>query len=141
MSTQPCPDKGAEAERAAFEAWHRSKFATKHCTGQPTRDMHNGIYAEKYGPENQQLMWEAWRAAIAADRKAQAAAVQQPVAPIYQVQYYSEKGTSVWHDASEAAYHTFMPERRRIVYAAPAPGNTAQPAPHALDDDKKGGAK
>jgi len=27
-----------------------------------------------------------------------------------------------------------------MLGAAPAPGNTAQPAPHALDDDKKGGA-
>lgn len=52
-----------EAERAAFEAWHRSKFETKHSTGQPTRDMHNGIYAEKYGPQHQQQMWEAWQAA------------------------------------------------------------------------------
>lgn len=54
---------GEDAERADFEAWHRSKFATKHSTGQPTRDMHNGIYAEKYGPEHQQQMWEAWQAA------------------------------------------------------------------------------
>lgn len=52
-----------DAERAAFEAWHRSKFATKYLTGQPTRDMHNGVYAEKYGPANQQQMWEAWQAA------------------------------------------------------------------------------
>ena len=54
---------GEDAERAAFEAWHRSKFATKYSTGQPTRDMHNGTYAEQYGPEKQQLMWEAWLAA------------------------------------------------------------------------------
>jgi len=56
---------GVQDVREAFEAWHRSKFETKHCTGQPTRDMHNGIYAEKYGPESQQLMWEAWQAAAA----------------------------------------------------------------------------
>ena len=52
-------------KREAFEAWHRRKFATKHCTGQPTRDMHNGIYAEQYGPKCQQLMWEVWQAASA----------------------------------------------------------------------------
>ena len=57
----------ADTEREAFEAWHRSKFATRHSTGQPTRDMHNGIYAEQYGPVHQQQMWEAWtaRAALA----------------------------------------------------------------------------
>jgi hypothetical protein len=44
---------------------------------------------------------------------------QPAQAPIYQVQYVGEYASSVWHDASEDAYHTFMPERRRIVYAAP----------------------
>lgn len=61
----PAPTMPAGGVREAFEAWHRSKFETKHSTGQPTRDMHNGVYAEKYGPENQQLMWEAWQAALA----------------------------------------------------------------------------
>jgi len=62
LSGQPSPARSdKDAEREAFEAWHRSKFETKHSTGQPTRDMHNGIYAEKYGPENQQQMWEAWQ--------------------------------------------------------------------------------
>lgn len=67
-ATPPSPSTAPEVdERAAFEAWHRSKFATRHSTGQPTRDMHNGIYAEQYGPVHQQQMWEAWqhRAALA----------------------------------------------------------------------------
>jgi hypothetical protein len=49
----------------------------------------------------------------------QKAAPEAPALPIYQVQFHCESGTSAWHDASEAAYHTFMPERRRIVYASP----------------------
>lgn len=53
-----------QARRAKFEAWHRDKFKTKWTTGQPTRDMHNGMYAEKYGPMNQQQMWEAFSAAL-----------------------------------------------------------------------------
>ena len=65
------PATASGDERADFEAWHRSKFAKKHCTGQPTRDMHNGVYAEQYSPEYQQLMWEAWqaRAAVSAATK------------------------------------------------------------------------
>lgn len=39
--------------------------------------------------------------------------------PIYQVQFIGQG--SAWHDASEAAYHTFVEKRRRIVYAQPAP--------------------
>ncbi|WP_137009575.1 hypothetical protein [Aquitalea aquatilis] len=54
-----------EQMRAEFEEWHRGKFSTKHCTGQPTRDMHNGVYDEKYGPLHQQQMWAAWQAARA----------------------------------------------------------------------------
>ena len=38
---------------------------------------------------------------------------------IYQVQFVGEYASSIWHDATEDAYNTFMPERRRIVYAAP----------------------
>lgn len=57
----PCPPPD-EAEREPFEAWHRSRFATKHSTGQPTRDMHNGILDPEYGPPAQQQMWEAWQA-------------------------------------------------------------------------------
>lgn len=58
-----------EAEREPFEAWHRRRFATKHMTGDPTRDMHSGVRASTYGPPNQQQMWEAWqaRAALAAE--------------------------------------------------------------------------
>lgn len=49
------------AEREAFEAWHRKKFATRwHCGG-PTRDMHNGARDERYGPVHQQEMWEHWQ--------------------------------------------------------------------------------
>jgi len=40
-------------------------------------------------------------------------------APIYQVQLPGENGTATWRDASEDAYHTFMPNHRRIVYEAP----------------------
>lgn len=47
--------------REEFEAWHRSKFGTKYSSGQPTRDMHNGVYDEKYGPEEQQERWEIWQ--------------------------------------------------------------------------------
>lgn len=71
-------EMNVEAERAAFEAWHRSRFATKHSTGQPTRDMHNGVYAEDYGPENQQQMWEAWQAARRAAQPADVGATTSP---------------------------------------------------------------
>jgi len=50
------------------------------------------------------------------------------VEPIYQVRYETEKDSSAWHDATEDAYHTFVPERRRIVYAAPL----ARKAPEGL---------
>jgi hypothetical protein len=59
----PAPSAPAnEAEREPFEAWHRRRFATKHSTGHPTRDMHNGIHDPNYGPPDQQHMWEAWQA-------------------------------------------------------------------------------
>jgi hypothetical protein len=61
-ASHPVQAGDAVDERALFEAWHRSKFATKHSTGQPTRDMHNGIYDENYGPKDQQQMWEVWQA-------------------------------------------------------------------------------
>ncbi|MGY2158578.1 hypothetical protein [Pseudomonas tolaasii] len=60
----PCP-AADESEREPFEAWHRGRFATKHSTGQPTRDMHSGILDEEYGPPAQQQMWEAWQARAA----------------------------------------------------------------------------
>lgn len=53
--------------------------------------------------------------------------------PIYQVQFHVEQGSSAWHDASEAAYHVTMPERRRIVYGAAAPDTATTAA------DQQGG--
>jgi hypothetical protein len=46
--------------------------------------------------------------------------------PIYQVQFLEESGSSAWRDASEDAYHTFMPERRRIVYTTQQPDPASQ---------------
>jgi|GEM_PF-3506629 len=60
--------------RAQFEAWHCEKFKSRWQTGAPTRDMHNGVHAEKYGPAEQQVRWEAWQAAWQA-----ALAARQPV--------------------------------------------------------------
>lgn len=57
-----------EAEREPFESWHRHRFATRHHTGAPTRDMHGGVYEPNYGPPNQQQMWEAWQARAALDQ-------------------------------------------------------------------------
>lgn len=62
--------------RRGFEAWHCEKFKCKHLTGAPTRDMHGGVYDENYGPEHQQLMWEAWQAACAAAPAPPAGGVQ-----------------------------------------------------------------
>lgn len=50
-----------EELRVGFEQWHRAKYKNKHQSGQPTRDKHNGVYAEQYGPEEQQDRWEAWQ--------------------------------------------------------------------------------
>lgn len=49
--------------REEFEAWHMSKFATNRTTGQPTRDMHNGVYSDEYGPKEHQERWDALQAA------------------------------------------------------------------------------
>lgn len=57
---------GDQTERARFEAWHREKFKTSWQTGAPTRDMHNGVYADNYGPAEEQVRWEAWQAALSA---------------------------------------------------------------------------
>ncbi|WP_414540882.1 hypothetical protein [Stenotrophomonas forensis] len=57
---------GDQAERARFEAWHCEKFKTRWQTGAPTRDMHNGVYADNYGPAEEQVRWEAWQAALSA---------------------------------------------------------------------------
>lgn len=50
--------------------------------------------------------------------------------PIYQVQFTGQG--SAWHDASEAAYHTFVEKRRRIVYAQPAPATGGEPSKEIL---------
>ncbi|CAI8959975.1 hypothetical protein [Pseudomonas soli] len=58
---RPVPARANEAERPGFEEWHCGQFATKHLTGQPTRDLHNGVRSPEYGPPNQQQMWLAWQ--------------------------------------------------------------------------------
>lgn len=65
LSAQPSPG-GQGDVRSQFEAWHCEKFKTRWQTGAPTRDMHNGVYADNYGPAEQQERWELWQAAIAA---------------------------------------------------------------------------
>lgn len=65
LSAQPSPG-GQGDVRSQFEAWHCEKFKTRWQTGAPTRDMHNGVYADNYGPAEQQERWELWQAALAA---------------------------------------------------------------------------
>lgn len=116
-------------ERALFEAWHRRKFATKHSTGQPTRDMHNGVYAEKYGPEKQQLMWEAFQAGAALARQScppvQAGA---PVANIF------------WNTATEFKWQLEMlaepvlsEGQKMPLFASSIPAHPAQDGEDARD--------
>ena len=50
-----------EEMREGFEAWHCEQYKTKHTTGAPTRDMHNGVRAEDYGSKKQQALWECWQ--------------------------------------------------------------------------------
>lgn len=50
-----------EEMREGFEAWHCEQYKTKHMTGAPTRDMHNGVRAEQYGSKKQQALWECWQ--------------------------------------------------------------------------------
>jgi hypothetical protein len=57
-------DSLIEARRAKFEAWHRENFKTKYSNGQPTRDMHNGKYAERYTVDREQDRWLAYNAAL-----------------------------------------------------------------------------
>ncbi len=64
--------------RAQFESWHCEKFKTRWQTGAPTRDMHNGVYAEKYGPAEQQVRWEAWQAAWQAALAARQPGTNEP---------------------------------------------------------------
>jgi hypothetical protein len=50
-----------EEMREGFEAWHCEQYKTKHTTGAPTRDLHNGVYSEKYCLPKQQALWECWQ--------------------------------------------------------------------------------
>uniref|UniRef100_UPI001C5641AF hypothetical protein n=1 Tax=Pseudomonas sp. UMAB-40 TaxID=1365407 RepID=UPI001C5641AF len=50
-----------EEFREGYEAWHCEQYKTKHTTGAPTRDMHNGVRAEDYGSTKQQALWECWQ--------------------------------------------------------------------------------
>jgi len=66
---------------AEFEAWHRDNFKDRLQDGHPTRDMHNGKYAERYTVPIEQARWEAWqasRAAIVVDLPERAEQVYQP---------------------------------------------------------------
>lgn len=81
-ASAPQPAELAEQQgdaRAQFEAWHCEKFKTRWQTGAPTRDMHNGVYAEKYGPAEQQVRWEAWQAAWQAALAARQPGAQEPI--------------------------------------------------------------
>lgn len=51
-----------EEMREGFEAWHCEQYKTKHTTGEPTRDMHNGIRDEDYCSKKSQALWECWQA-------------------------------------------------------------------------------
>lgn len=59
------PAKPNEAERPGFEAWHRDRFKTRHHTGEPTRDKHNGVWSAEYCAPRVQHMWESWQARAA----------------------------------------------------------------------------
>lgn len=50
-----------EEMRQGFEAWHCEQYKTHGMTGAPTRDLHGGVYDEKYGPPKQQALWECWQ--------------------------------------------------------------------------------
>jgi hypothetical protein len=73
--------------------------------------------ADPYAPSSTQV----GASANTPDASAQADELES----VYQVQYFAEQGTSAWHDTSEAAYNTFIPERRRILYTG-APAQAAQ---------------
>lgn len=64
-----------------------------------------------------------------------------PVEPIYQVQMPGEHKSSVWRDASEAAYHTFTPEHRRILYATPAGAKLGADDARDAEQDAKDAAR
>lgn len=50
-----------EEMREGFEAWHCEQYKTHGMTGAPTRDLHNGVYSEKYCLPKQQALWECWQ--------------------------------------------------------------------------------
>lgn len=50
-----------EEMREGFEAWHCEQYKTKHATGEPTRDMHNGVRDENYCSKKSQALWERWQ--------------------------------------------------------------------------------
>jgi hypothetical protein len=50
-----------EQGRELFEAWHCEQYKTKHMTGAPTRDMHNGVRDENYCSKKSQALWECWQ--------------------------------------------------------------------------------
>lgn len=50
-----------EDMREGFEAWHCEQYKTHGMTGAPTRDLHNGVYSEKYCLPKQQALWECWQ--------------------------------------------------------------------------------
>lgn len=85
------------------------------------------IFANAYSEEQYR---QGQRDAIAASRRAAMGKA------MYQAQFDGEYGSSVWHDVTEAAYHTFVPKHRRIVYATPAPESAAQAEKVACKSDK-----
>lgn len=66
IPTRVSKDRGEDIGpvRRAFEAWHCERYKTNHQNGMPTRDIHNGFYAEDYAPERQQELWEACQATV-----------------------------------------------------------------------------
>jgi len=50
-----------ETMRDDFEGWHCSQYKTKHTTGAPTRDMHNGVRDQDYCSKKSQALWECWQ--------------------------------------------------------------------------------
>lgn len=108
-------------------------------------------YADHSRAYSAEMVDKIRRDAIAADRQARASApaagaVQQPVAVVEVVDLLKairpKYGAVGSRDVEVAAQQRRIDRAIELLLAgaAPAPGNTAQPAPHALDDDKKGGA-
>ena len=115
---------GDQAERARFEAWHCEKFKTRWLTGAPTRDMHNGAYAENYGPAEQQARWELWQAAWESALSAQpspggqdalAEAARRVISDVDSGDYHGEISESTYA-ALEAALATRQPVSETVAY-------------------------